>query len=530
MKKRNGFFTGFILVLGLAAIITGSLFAGYKFITFVSKDAEEKFNEVAQNIEDISRENLGVTPSEDKAADENKLLGYEEKEKRSYDGPRIYECSSYIFTDRGDMLTDFFEKDSYGLEISFDADRKYAALKKGEDCYLIDANLNYTMITGNCSYFGINFEGTYLYYCSASKVCIYDIQNKKEILLDDGGFNACISPNGQMVSYIKYVGGGNTDIYIAGIDREPESIISAQKGFYEPVAVSDDGRYAFFESNGTSMGDGLICYNDGEICKISEDFVRDVFFDRNCQKVLFNSDNEISYYDVFTKEVVELDLDGRVSEVIAYGDYNCGIRGPYGSAILDAPDFDNSIIIKTFDSLYCVGGVIPEAILMSEEYCTEFGMTSDGLGCAYRDDNRFLRAVYTKGEMREEVICERIPGMYFEVMNDDLNEGFYVMHERVFGDDYTYNLYRFKEGEESEFIADCGENSYDVVSWDKVFKKCYYISGGSLYSRSDETGEIKLIAMECDRFRTLYSRYKATCFKDVNGKEFIVINDNVYER
>ncbi|MBO6100061.1 MAG: hypothetical protein J6P07_01845, partial [Spirochaetaceae bacterium] len=112
--------------------------------------------------------------------------------------------TAYIFNDRGEVLTDFYETNSYGLNVSFDADRKYGVLRKDGDCYLVDAELNYTKITSDCAYFGINFEGTHLFYCNADKVCIYDIENKKEILIDNSGFNACISPNGKVVSYIKY--------------------------------------------------------------------------------------------------------------------------------------------------------------------------------------------------------------------------------------------------------------------------------------------------------------------------------------
>ena len=56
MKKGKGFFTGLILVVVMAAIITGSLVAGYKFITTINKDAKKRFEEVSKNIESASKE------------------------------------------------------------------------------------------------------------------------------------------------------------------------------------------------------------------------------------------------------------------------------------------------------------------------------------------------------------------------------------------------------------------------------------------------------------------------------------------
>ena len=241
MKKGKGLLTGILLVLVMAAIITGSLVAGYKFITTINKDAKRRFEEVSKNIESASKEKLGISLDKHLGIDETKLLGYEEKEKRNYQGARIYECNSYIFNDRGDVLTDFFKEDSYGLPIRFDADRKYAVLQDRGDCYLIDSDLNYTRIARDCAYCGINFEGTYAFYTSSSGVCLYEIENKKEIQIDDSGFDACISPNGKMLCYIKYQSGGDTGIYVAGIDKEPEWIDMTDTGFFHPYAVSDDG-------------------------------------------------------------------------------------------------------------------------------------------------------------------------------------------------------------------------------------------------------------------------------------------------
>ncbi len=528
MKKGKGLLTGLIMVLLMAAIITGSLIAGYKFITFINRDAKLKFDEVAKNIESTSKEKLGISLDKNFGIDESKLLGYEEKEKRSYDGPRIYECSSYIFNDRGDVLTDFFESESYGLNISFDADRKYAVLRKGGNCYLIDAELNYTKITGDCSYFGINFEGTYLYYCSSNNVTIYDIENKKETIVDNSGFNACISPNGQMVSYIKYMHNGDTEIFIAGIGKEPEAIDITDKGFYTPIAVSDDGKCAFFEANDTSEGTGLFCYHDGERYKISKNYIRKLYFDRNCQKALFYSDDKIRYFDIFTNSVVNVNVDGNISEMIAYGDYTC-YTGTYETAILDASDFDGNVLIRTYEDLYCVEGIIPEAVLMSGGYSNNYGVTKEGPTCVYRSDESIVKSVVSEGERKLTVLGEDAPGVSYLEMNDDFTEGFFLIREKA-DDKYSYNLYSYKEGQPREFIANCGDNSYDAFSWDKFSKKCYYISDGNLYGRSDETGETNLIAEGADTFTYLYSRDKVPCFKDVNGKEFLIINDTVYER
>ena len=81
MKKGKGLLTGLLLVLVMAAIITGSLVAGYKFITTINKDAKRRFEEVSKNIESASKEKLGISLDQHLGIDETKLLGYEEKEK-----------------------------------------------------------------------------------------------------------------------------------------------------------------------------------------------------------------------------------------------------------------------------------------------------------------------------------------------------------------------------------------------------------------------------------------------------------------
>ncbi|MBO6197156.1 MAG: hypothetical protein J6O03_06695 [Butyrivibrio sp.] len=529
MKKGKGLLTGLLLVLVMAAIITGSLVAGYKFITTINKDAKRRFEEVSKNIESASKEKLGISLDKHLGIDETKLLGYEEKEKRNYQGARIYECNSYIFNDRGDVLTDFFKEDSYGLPIRFDADRKYAVLQDRGDCYLIDSDLNYTRIARDCAYCGINFEGTYAFYTSSSGVCLYEIENKKEIQIDDSGFDACISPNGKMLCYIKYQSGGDTGIYVAGIDKEPEWIDMTDTGFFHPYAVSDDGKYAFYEANDTSIGTGLMCSNDGERYKLSKNYTRTILFDRNCQKVLFYYDKMIRYYDVFTNSVVDLSIDDDISELKSFGDYNYVLNDSYYSMILDASNFEENVIITGYKSVYCTRGVIPEAVLLANDYCNNFGLCKEGPGCVFIREDAIVKAVYSGGEALETTLYEDAEHIAYVSMNDDLSEGVMLIREKV-EDEYVYNIYSLTEDGTKEFVAECGKDYIDSIRWDKFFKKCYYISDGNIYSLSIKTGETKLIASDCDSFDYVFSRDAVPGFKDNSGKLFYIINDEVYER
>ena len=529
MKKGKGFFTGLILVVVMAAIITGSLVAGYKFITTINKDAKKRFEEVSKNIESASKEKLGISLDQHFGIDETKLLGYEEKEKRNYQGARIYECNSYIFNDRGDVLIDFFKEDSYGLSIRFDADRKYAVLQDRGDCYLIDSDLNYTRIARDCAYCGINFEGTYAFYTSSTGVCLYEIENKKEIQIDDSGFDACISPNGKMLCYIKYQSGGDTGIYVAGIDKEPEWIDMTDSGFFHPYAVSDDGKYAFYEANDTSIGTGLMCSNDGERYKLSKNYTRTILFDRNCQKVLFYCDKTIRYYDVFTNSVVDLSIDDDISELKAFGDYNYVLNDSYYSMILDASNFEENVIITGYKSVYCTRGVIPEAVLLADDYCNNFGLCKEGPGCVFIRDDSIVKAVYSGDEVLETTLYEDTEHIAYVSMNDDLSEGIMIIREKV-EDKYTYNLYSITEDSTKEFVAECGQDFIDSIRWDKFFKKCYYISDGNIYSLDIKTGKTVLVASDCEAFDYVFARDAVPGFKDNNGNIFLIINEKVYER
>ena len=91
MKKGKNILTGVVIVILLAAIMTTALVAGYKFVTFINRDTEEKFHEVAEKANDTSKDKLGF--------DFLSLVGKEEKEElrfeydvqntRTYTGKKI---------------------------------------------------------------------------------------------------------------------------------------------------------------------------------------------------------------------------------------------------------------------------------------------------------------------------------------------------------------------------------------------------------------------------------------------------------
>ena len=283
-------------------------------------------------------------------------------------------------------------------------------------------------------------------------------------MIDDSGFDACISPNGKMLCYVKYQSGGDTAVYIAGIDKEPECIDMTDSGFYHPYVVSDDGMYAFYEANDTSIGTGLMCSNNGERMKLSKNYTRTLLFDRNCQKVLFYYDKRIRYYDVFTDSIVDLSIDDDISELKGFGDYNYVMNDSYYSMVLDASDFEENVIITGYRSVYCINGVIPEAVLLADGYCNNFGLSKEGPGCVFEREDAIVKAVYSGGEVLETTLYEDTEQISYVSMNDDLSEGVMLIREKV-EDEYVYNIYSLAEDGTKEFVAECGKNYIDYMNY-----------------------------------------------------------------
>ena len=537
-KKGNGFLVGLLLVVLMAAIITGSLFAGYKFLRYIDKDAAQKIDEVVKDVEEKtgiefpSPETDPDKKSASKGQSSKKPYEYTKPNERAYDGTRLYESYSYIYNDKGEVLTNFAEKDCYGLDVRFDADRKHGIFMKYENCYLVNADLSFKQIASKCSYAGISFDGTYAYYySSAAGLWLYNIETGEETLVSETGYRPCISPDGKTLAYYVYSLNGEKGLCIGGIGREETIIDSCENGFYTPYAVSNDGKTVYYIMS-SGNDNGFYCINNNKPKRLISSYPYDCYFDRECKKVIYNDSDSAYYYDTDCKEPVLLTDASKYMDIMIYGAEVCRLEMSGEWGIVDTDSFSDVAMILAGDYTFCLEGKTPSVVCLREDgYAAKCDITADGPVCVYRDRDtgNYIKASYKDGKVEiDENFMEASVTEEFEFYND-FTEGYFSKFEMVGQSDYTHKLYYYKDGEEPVCISDLGKNSFECIRWDNLFKKCYYISDGELYSINEKGTVIKLDMDNCDNFTFITFGDDAVHFEDSKNNEYLIVDGNIFE-
>ena len=542
MKKGINVFIGLLITIFMAAVITGSMVLGYRFLKITNKNAAQKIEDVVQTAKDRTQETLGieVTPAVE-PEEIQEVTPKEEAEKESgvevventpkepqYTGARLYEVDGYFFNDNGDVLSNFHDDDPFGLNAYFDADRRYGVILKNRNCYVIESNLTFKQIASNCYSAGISYDGTTVYYSSTSAgLWLYSTETGEETFLSDDGNRPCISSDGKTIVYNDYISNGKQGLVVGGSEKEAVIIAETKTGMLTPLSVNNDGSIVYYELY-TGNDDGFYCYENGETKRLNKEYPYHTFFNRSSEKVIYTDNEKVWYFESGLDEPVELNDDQCEIKIV---DAAMNYMGEYrNNAIVGVDNLADAVILDGGSESYCLSEDCLSAVLLREGgYAAKYAMTSEGPSCAYKLDDAVYKAVYKSGEVERTVILEKDPILDDTEYVDGFSEGFvkkFVYDES--GDDFK--LYYFKEGEQAVFLDNCGERNNDGIIWDELFEKCYYISNGELRSVNRDGSLKTTVATDVDYLIKYVNSEEVVGYADSDGKYYIVINNNVFEK
>jgi hypothetical protein len=521
MKKKDG--GKLIIIIALAAVITLALVLGYRFLKFTNGPAANK-------MKDIVRYTFGLGDDSDL---NKEPYEYKQQSSRTYKGKKLYQSCGYIYNDSGEVLADYQVGNSYGLQISFDIDRKRGVFINDSKGYIINADLGIEKTIDNCNYITICYEGDYVCYSQEGTLYIYDVMTREESRITDeetAGFNPTLSPDGRTVLFTSLKKG--TDVlYIGGLDRDVTEIATAdEKTSFYTRAVSDDGLTCYYECR-YGDEDGIYVYYDGKMTKISTRRSSSCYFDRECKKILVSDDKEAFYYDTSLKERVVLVDKGYSRYINIFGTDFCQSDIFEGMYIVDTNSFSDVAMISTGEEVYALQGDKPKAVLLAEDVIfPRYGITAEGPVCIYKDDEKLMKSVNINGEAVKTEIISDVSRMDNLVMTEDLSAGYYDQGENNDEGAYSDFLYSFKVGEEPKRIKEIGNNIFEPVRWDKFTKKCYYISNGNLYSMNNDGTDEKLIGEGFSSFTFFFGGDEVPVIEDADRAEYLIIGGEVYKK
>lgn len=524
MKKGKNILTGVVIVILLAAIMTTALVAGYKFVTFINRDTEEKFHEVAEKANDTSKDKLGF--------DFLSLVGKEEKEElrfeydvqntRTYTGKKIYEKAGIIYNDSGEYLTDFIQGDGYSIYMITDVDHKYGVFDIDNTSYLVNADLEIMLTLEDCDNILINYEGTFIYYENHEGLFRYNIESGESAKVANRTYNYLMSPDGKTVVFSEY-GIDKSGLYVQGMDGEKRLIDDAKGEYFAVKGVSNDGNTVFYKK-----GNWLYCYHDGKIKKLSNGYIRECLFDRECSQILFRTDKKTYYYkpgDKKARKLVKDDGYGKIDILSPYQDLDTIYLD---SRIIDTDCFSDAIIIRALKNTYCFDGYEPETVTLNRgEYVTYAGIYDGTPTCIYNTDGNLMKSVYRDGTVEKEIIVKDV-SMFSDniAMTDDLSEGIYTVYSGGYDVINGHVITGFDLNGKNGVEIHTGNHRATSIIWSSVFNRFYYILNDKLYSTNGDGSDNKLIMEHCQYFGYIPNHDSPILAND-DGVTFLVIGDEI---
>ena len=328
--NNNSSANAFLVIVGMVAIITTSLFGGYKFATR-NKQIDEKFTEVANDAKTTARDKWGLEVPQI----EFNLGGDEEiapefvytiPEKRSYQGPKIYSATKYLYNTDGRVLDIFAESTKYSLNFRTNIDHSEGFIVTDDNTlFYVNSDLDITRIADHVTYAEMCFDGGYGYYVVNERsyrhnLYIYDTSTGKSTMFAEDVYdsNVAMSPNGQTVVYYS----SNTDThgtFITNLDGEILGTIDVRS--ISPIAVSNDGSIVYYSAY-TDDGRYFCHTPEGEI-RLSDKkhYISYAHMTRDCKQVIYECDDNIWYYRAGEKKPKKILKDDRFKYEVCNVDY-----------------------------------------------------------------------------------------------------------------------------------------------------------------------------------------------------------------
>ena len=511
--KSNG--KNAVVIILIALIMAASLVGGYKVITLLNSDVKEEFDSYTNPIaEKLYEEHEELAPFE-----------YEGFTKREYDGPVIYQGGGYIFNSDGKVLEGYRNLKGEELRMTKNIYGSEAVLIDNHKCVYLDADLNAKVITDNCRFGGMCFEGGYVFYVVDAgvedKVCIYDVKNDTEILMFQGPdiSNVCISPDGQTIMY--NFSTDSNKIYVKGIDGE-EKICSVDEEAKVLVTVSNDRETIFFSDKNE-----YYCLNQGEVTELGEKDIYKDYLTRDCKQIVYiDTEGRIKYYRagerkpvvlVNHKSYIKINGVAIQEQDIYMSDY-----------IVDSDSFSDVMMIVDENKCYALKGKTPKVVNITRgsrsPYTFETLVAENGPTYMYEDDGMLYKVAYDGKDITSSVLFTGEDTGLDYACNED--------HTKAWVRDGR-KIYYVEEGAEPVLLTEIGSNSkfttYDF-RWDPFEDRFCYIVDGTLYSVGTTPDSIKEVLDDAKKFEIAVPGYSdGIGVTTRDGVAHLIIGDNVLD-
>ncbi len=533
-SSNNSSANAFLVIVGMAGIITASLFGGYKFATRNSQ-IDQKFTQVADEAKKTAKDKWGIEAPKiefDFGKEEEKeavpTFEYSVQEKRNNQEPQIFLSSKCLYNTDGKILDDFKDVTEYTLNFRPNAGHTEGfVLTDDQVLYYVSGDLELTKIYDNVTYADMCFDGGYGYFIAKEKgyhrnLYVYDAVSGESRMFAEDVYedNVGMSPNGKLIAFSSS-DPNNMGTYISDIDGNVLDTIARKS--ITPVAVADDAStvmYSCYADDGrffchTSEGETRLATKGG--------YVFDTYVTRDCKQLIYEFNDKTWYYRAGEKKPRKLFDNDRLNFKVCNADIKA--LGRYSDYyMIDSDCFANSLMLSENNAVYCLYGDDPQMVRIEKKRNTDtFYIMEGGPTVYYKnyDEGKLEKLVYDGKEIKQYSTPITVASMGNFTGNEDLSE-MWIADNRG-----KHIIYSKNEGNPVQ-VADLSSYVSDM-RWNQYDGKCYYICDGNLYRVGTQMGTAELVLEGVNYFQYSFDIPKSIKFRGQDEKEYYLVADTIYE-
>ena len=416
-------------------------------------------------------------------------------EHTDVDNPRIFEMDDILYSENGDIYEGFKDAPGYP-HYCYKYDRTGMAVTADNKVYYIDGKLEPRYLSESSTSAVISKKADFvLYNDEAHEGCVYDAANDQKITICKDYFtvyDSAISSNGRYVAFYEKESGT-----IIRDVQNPESFTTVSKKDLDAIAVSPDGKRAFFK-NYDDETYFAYSYHDGELFEIARGNHFDFFVNDECTEAFVSDIYSTYFYSTDMETGVKI-LDDDLFEVSCQkGPY--GIVGKHSSNMIADVESFKGCILETISKDYYFDSPYKSLILLDQYSSNELlGFDNGTVYRLYRDsDSDLCIETMENGHLKSNKIEGIDPFVRSYTACDNLSKIYYV--------DRDGNLWLYENGEHK--LLHSSPDLHSNIQYDSFSQRLFFIEKESLYSIGDDPEDCRLEFENADYISHNYYDYE----------------------
>ena len=433
-------------------------------------------------------------------------------------GEKLMLVDGVIYNDKGGKITGIYARESRVGDFYINEDQTAGVLYDSrKTCLYITADMKVKALADDVYDAGLSYSGDYVFYKKVKDsynkfLFMYEVETGLESMIAEADTSDVVmSPSGEYIAYITHDKSSYKKKYL-NINGWEKNATVLDENVYEIFAVSDDGRMVVYSTVDPDTYERmLVCWNDGKIVELTDQYVSTMFFNRDCSQFIGLTDDNAFYFESGMSGVREL-FDQRPYGIVIDG-HRRRISPKNSNTFVYSLDNLKGTFLKTRDGIYILDESMEPLPVMGKPL---------NITLVRRFDDKDIIVFYDGSEIVyntvgfDGTIDVTYPVGEAEMGGFAMNEDGSILW---YYDETAEKVYKVnvKKGKKKSVFGKVIKKGSKSLMWDPYTQRCFFISEDGRSLGVSEDGDIKEYATDCAE---AYTSFKYEDLVGYTGKSY----------